>query len=97
MRPPLADLRGTFWPDTSEITLLEAAVLSGNDKTRRDTRRLCLDSVLVFGHVAPERPRMEYLSYLRASKVSEPFFQPVVAPVLERLNEWRGRRGREEP
>ena len=41
--------------------------------------------------------RMEYLSYLRASKVSEPFFQPVVAPVLERLNELRGRRGRGGP
>ena len=52
---PLADVRGTFWPDNSEITLLEAAVLSGNDKTRRDTRSLCLDSVLVFGNVAPER------------------------------------------
>ena len=41
--------------------------------------------------------RMEYLSYLRASKVSEPFFQPVVAAVLERLNELRGRRGRGGP
>ena len=51
MRPPLADVRGTFWPDTSEITLLEAAVLSGHAKTRRDTRRLCLDSVLVFADV----------------------------------------------
>ena len=48
---PLADVRGTFWPDTSEITLLEAAVLSGHAKTRRDTRRLCLDSVLVFADV----------------------------------------------
>ena len=34
---------------------------------------------------------MEYLSYLRASKVSEPFFQPVVAAVLERINELRER------
>ena len=50
-----------------------------------------LDSVLVFGDVAPERPRMEYLSYLRASKVSEPFFQPVAAAVLERINELRER------
>ena len=49
--PPWADVRGTFWPDTSEITLLEAAVLSTHAKTRRDTRRLCLDSVLVFADV----------------------------------------------
>ena len=60
---PLADVRGTFWPDTSEITLLEAAVLSGHAKTRRDTRRLCLDSVLVFADVRRKKRTSSPLAF----------------------------------
>jgi len=60
---PLADVRGTFWPDASEITLLEAAVLSGHAKTRRDTRRLCLDSVLVFADVRRKKRTSSPLAF----------------------------------
>ena len=52
---PLRDVLVEFLQDLGDRLTSRCSRPQISAKTRRDTRRLCLDSVLVFADVAPER------------------------------------------
>ena len=56
---PLADVRGTFWPDTSEISFLEAAVLGGHAELAQRLARSTASAPRLRGVLILARGRLE--------------------------------------